>query len=95
MAARRHGHVVAGEQLLALVLEEIHRWRPCTLEQPRICQPGRRHPAFTWHYAPAMAIPKTVSFVTFDVYGTLIDWETGVYDAFAAEADRDGFHDRA
>jgi 2-haloacid dehalogenase/putative hydrolase of the HAD superfamily len=38
-----------------------------------------------------MAIPKTVSFVTFDVYGTLIDWETGVYDAFAAEADRDGF----
>ena len=30
-----------------------------------------------------MAIPKTVTFVTFDVYGTLIDWETGVYDAFA------------
>jgi 2-haloacid dehalogenase/putative hydrolase of the HAD superfamily len=38
-----------------------------------------------------MAIPKNVSFVTFDVYGTLIDWETGVYEAFAAEADRDGF----
>jgi 2-haloacid dehalogenase len=38
-----------------------------------------------------MAIPKTVSFVTFDVYGTLIDWETGVYDAFKAEAERDGF----
>jgi 2-haloacid dehalogenase/putative hydrolase of the HAD superfamily len=38
-----------------------------------------------------MAIPKNVSFVTFDVYGTLIDWETGVYDAFKAEADRDGF----
>jgi 2-haloacid dehalogenase len=38
-----------------------------------------------------MAIPKNVSFVTFDVYGTLIDWETGVYDAFAAEAERDGF----
>jgi 2-haloacid dehalogenase/putative hydrolase of the HAD superfamily len=38
-----------------------------------------------------MAIPKTVSFVTFDVYGTLIDWETGVYDAFTAEAERDGF----
>ncbi len=38
-----------------------------------------------------MAIPKTVSFVTFDVYGTLIDWETGVYDAFQAEAERDGF----
>jgi 2-haloacid dehalogenase/putative hydrolase of the HAD superfamily len=38
-----------------------------------------------------MAIPKNVSFVTFDVYGTLIDWDTGVYDAFKAEADRDGF----
>ena len=38
-----------------------------------------------------MAIPKNVSFVTFDVYGTLIDWDTGIYDAFKAEADRDGF----
>jgi 2-haloacid dehalogenase/putative hydrolase of the HAD superfamily len=38
-----------------------------------------------------MTIPKQVSFVTFDVYGTLIDQETGVYDAFKAEADRDGF----
>ena len=38
-----------------------------------------------------MAIPKHISFVTFDVYGTLIDWETGVFDAFKAEADRDGF----
>ena len=25
-----------------------------------------------------MAIPKEITFVTFDVYGTLIDWETGV-----------------
>ena len=38
-----------------------------------------------------MAIPKNITFVTFDVYGTLIDWETGIYDAFAAEASRDGF----
>jgi 2-haloacid dehalogenase len=38
-----------------------------------------------------MAIPKGVTFVTFDVYGTLIDWETGVYDAFTREAERDGF----
>jgi 2-haloacid dehalogenase len=38
-----------------------------------------------------MAIPKQVSFVTFDVYGTLIDWESGAYDAFRAEAERDGF----
>jgi 2-haloacid dehalogenase len=37
-----------------------------------------------------MPIPKNISFVTFDVYGTLIDWETGVYEAFAEEAARDG-----
>jgi 2-haloacid dehalogenase len=38
-----------------------------------------------------MALPKEVKFVTFDCYGTLIDWETGVYEAFQKEADRDGF----
>ena len=38
-----------------------------------------------------MPIPKNVTFVTFDVYGTLIDWETGIYEAFAKEAERDGF----
>jgi 2-haloacid dehalogenase/putative hydrolase of the HAD superfamily len=38
-----------------------------------------------------MAIPKQINFVTFDVYGTLIDWEEGAYDAFRKEADRDGF----
>jgi 2-haloacid dehalogenase len=38
-----------------------------------------------------MALPKDIQFVTFDCYGTLIDWETGVYDAFQKEADRDGF----
>jgi 2-haloacid dehalogenase/putative hydrolase of the HAD superfamily len=37
-----------------------------------------------------MAIPKNITFVTFDVYGTLIDWETGICEAFAAEAARDG-----
>lgn len=37
-----------------------------------------------------MAIPKNITFVTFDVYGTLIDWDTGVYEAFAREAARDG-----
>ena len=37
-----------------------------------------------------MPLPKNVTFVTFDVYGTLIDWESGVYDAFAKEAERDG-----
>jgi 2-haloacid dehalogenase len=38
-----------------------------------------------------MAIPKQITFVTFDVYGTLIDWDEGAYDAFKREADRDGF----
>jgi 2-haloacid dehalogenase len=38
-----------------------------------------------------MAIPKQITWVTFDVYGTLIDWETGVGDAFEKEAVRDGF----
>jgi len=38
-----------------------------------------------------LALPKDVKWVTFDVYGTLIDWETGAYDAFVAEAARDGF----
>ncbi|HVR05399.1 MAG TPA: HAD-IA family hydrolase, partial [Solirubrobacteraceae bacterium] len=37
-----------------------------------------------------MPIPKNVTFVTLDVYGTLIDWETGIYEAFAKEAERDG-----
>ena len=38
-----------------------------------------------------MPLPKKIEWVTFDVYGTLIDWETGAYEAFAAEAARDGF----
>jgi 2-haloacid dehalogenase len=38
-----------------------------------------------------LPLPKDVQFVTFDCYGTLIDWETGVYEAFQKEADRDGF----
>ena len=38
-----------------------------------------------------MPLPKDVRFVTFDCYGTLIDWELGAYEAFQKEADRDGF----
>jgi 2-haloacid dehalogenase/putative hydrolase of the HAD superfamily len=41
--------------------------------------------------AGRMAIPKEITFVTFDVYGTLIDWDTGALDAFRKEAERDGF----
>jgi len=29
-----------------------------------------------------MALPKNIEWVTFDVYGTLIDWEKGVVEAF-------------
>jgi 2-haloacid dehalogenase/putative hydrolase of the HAD superfamily len=38
-----------------------------------------------------MPLPTKPTFVTFDVYGTLIDWEKGIWDAFSAEANRDGF----
>ena len=38
-----------------------------------------------------MPLPSKVTFVTFDVYGTLIDWESGIFDAFKREAARDGF----
>jgi 2-haloacid dehalogenase/putative hydrolase of the HAD superfamily len=38
-----------------------------------------------------MPLPSKVTFVTFDVYGTLIDWEQGIYDAFVREASKDGF----
>jgi 2-haloacid dehalogenase/putative hydrolase of the HAD superfamily len=29
--------------------------------------------------------------VSLEVYGTLIDWETGIYEAFQREAEKDGF----
>jgi len=51
--------------------------------------PRRRTKAGAGPYP--MALPRDVKFVTFDCYGTLIDWESGVYDAFQKEADRDGF----
>jgi 2-haloacid dehalogenase/putative hydrolase of the HAD superfamily len=38
-----------------------------------------------------MALPKRIEWVTFDVYGSLIDWEEGIYEAFSKEAERDGF----
>jgi 2-haloacid dehalogenase/putative hydrolase of the HAD superfamily len=40
-----------------------------------------------------MPLPKLkdIKWVTTDCYGTLIDWERGILDAFAAEAQRDGF----
>lgn len=38
-----------------------------------------------------MPLPKDIKWVTFDVYGTLIDWESGVYEAFENEAARTDF----
>ena len=40
-----------------------------------------------------MALPhlKDITFVTTDCYGTLIDWEKGILEAFSAQAERDGF----
>ena len=38
-----------------------------------------------------MALPKKVTFVSMEVYGTLIDWENGIYRAFQEEASKDGF----
>jgi 2-haloacid dehalogenase len=40
---------------------------------------------------PPMALPKNIEWVTFDVYGTLIDQDLGVFQAFKREAARDGF----
>jgi 2-haloacid dehalogenase/putative hydrolase of the HAD superfamily len=34
--------------------------------------------------------PERISHVTFDIYGTLIDWEQGILDAFAKEAAKAG-----
>ncbi len=38
-----------------------------------------------------MALPKKINFLSLEVYGTLIDWETGIYKAFQQEAAKDGF----
>jgi 2-haloacid dehalogenase len=40
-----------------------------------------------------MALPKLrdITWVTTDCYGSLIDWEKGIIEAFEAEASRDGF----
>jgi 2-haloacid dehalogenase len=35
-----------------------------------------------------VALPKNLTFVSLEVYGTLIDWETGIYEAFQREAER-------
>ena len=39
----------------------------------------------------ALPLPKNITFISLEVYGTLIDWETGIYNAFQKEAEKDGF----
>ena len=41
--------------------------------------------------AERVPLPKNIDFVSLEVYGTLIDWESGIYNAFQKEAERDGF----
>jgi 2-haloacid dehalogenase/putative hydrolase of the HAD superfamily len=38
-----------------------------------------------------MALPKQIKWVTTDCYGTLIDWEKGITEAFTRVAEEDGF----
>lgn len=38
-----------------------------------------------------MSLPKKTTFVTFDCYGTLIDWEQGIFSVCSREAEKDGF----
>ena len=45
----------------------------------------------SWPVHGVMSLPKQITFVTFDVYGTLIDWDNGALAAFREEAERDGF----
>jgi 2-haloacid dehalogenase len=38
-----------------------------------------------------LPLPKNLTFVSLEVYGTLIDWESGIHRAFQKEAEKDGF----
>ena len=78
-------HAVAREELLSLVLEQVQgRER---LHERRIgAAGGRQRPKSANCHNPAalMALPKLkdIKWVTTDCYGTLIDWEKGISDAF-------------
>ncbi len=37
-----------------------------------------------------MPLPKKIKFVTFDCYGTLINWNDGIFSVCSKEADKDG-----
>src|SRR5437867_2256386 len=52
--------------------------------------PGLTRPSAERSLMPLPKL-KDITWVTSDCYGTLIDWEKGILDAFNAEAKRDGF----
>ena len=95
VTALRHGYAVLGEELFSLVFEKVHLcFAPpggadClgTAAQPPAgaARYQQSEDGGTWHY------PRSSTFVSLEVYGTLIDWETGIYEAFQREADKDGF----
>ena len=93
MAALGHGHAVLGEQLFSLVFEKVHVCVPAARARA-IFRRGRVRPARDAINKPKrrhVPLPKNLDFVSLEVYGTLIDWETGIYEAFQKEAEKDGF----
>jgi 2-haloacid dehalogenase/putative hydrolase of the HAD superfamily len=94
MAALRHGDPVLGEELLALVFEQVHvSFRPPAARRKGAWRAAsdRRETLSATRTPEPVPLPKHLDFVSLEVYGTLIDWETGIYEAFRKEAERDGF----
>ena len=60
---------------------------------PGLGRAAAAYKAHPYNAPPRMALPKLkdIKFVTTDCYGTLIDWEKGIIDAFKTEASEDGF----
>ena len=99
--ARRDRDAVLGEQLLALVLEQVHQSAevrrsaiPSAGAYPSLAGGGNvalaiisrpaSHTVAPGTAAITMPLPKLkdIKWVTTDCYGTLIDWEKGIVDAF-------------
>ena len=92
-----HGHAVLGEQLLSLVFEQVHVVQPPSFRARAICPPAGRRAGADAINKPERSTclyPRTSTFVSLEVYGTLIDWETGIYEAFQKEAEQGRLHDR-
>ena len=91
----RHLQAVTGEQLLALVLQQVHLRRGTLTESATARSGPQRAPMGPRrHNAGAMPHPQEHHVRHFRRYGTLIDWETGIYEAFAKEAAARRLRDR-